>query len=91
MATRRRQRFILGQAVWMLGTLVAMAALASLSLGLWFVFSLIGLLVFAVLTEPFNLKPQWRVRLRWVIVGGLIVFGYIVLRRILAIAPPGLF
>jgi hypothetical protein len=33
--------------------------------------------------------PTWRRRLKWLIAVGLVVFGYIVVRRILAILPPG--
>jgi hypothetical protein len=51
--------------------------------------SLIGLLVIIELTAPFRITPVWRKRL-WVIIAlGLVVFGAIVVRRILAILPPG--
>jgi hypothetical protein len=90
MATRRRQRFIHGQLGWMLAALVLLAVLDALSLELFFVVSLIGFLVLVELTAPFQVTPQWRKRLRWVILLGLIVFGLIVIRRILAILPPGL-
>ncbi|WP_423747211.1 hypothetical protein V5735_21535 (plasmid) [Haladaptatus sp. SPP-AMP-3] len=91
MSTQRRQRFIHGQLAWMLVSLLALAALGSLSLELFFVLSLIGLLVIVELTAPFNVTPRWRRRLKWFIALGLIVFGIIVVRRILAILPPGVF
>jgi len=91
MATARRQRFILGQAVWMLGTLVVLATLSSLSFDLFFVVSLIGFLVVVELTAPFNLTPWWRARLKWIIVIGLAGLGYVVIRRTLTILPPGLY
>jgi len=90
MATRRRQRFIHGQAAWMLATLVVLALLGSLSLELFFVVSLIGFLVMVELTAPLNVTPRWRSRLKWIILVGLAVFGYIVIRRILEILPSGL-
>jgi len=90
MSTARRQRFVLGQAVWMLGTLLVLAALSALSLELFFVCSLIGFLVIVELTAPFTVTPEWRSRLKWVVLAGLAVFGYIVVRRILEILPPGL-
>jgi hypothetical protein len=90
MSTRRRQRFIHGQAAWMLAVLVLLAALGSLSLELFFVLSLIGLLVVIELTAPFNVTPAWRSRLKWLVVLGLVGFAYIVIRRILAIVPSGL-
>jgi hypothetical protein len=90
MATPRRQRFIHGQAAWMLATVVALALLGSLSLDLFFVVSLIGFLVMVELTAPFNVTPRWRSRLKWIILLGLVGFGYIVIQRILEILPSGL-
>lgn len=74
----------------MLGTLLVLAALSALSLELFFVCSLIGFLVIVELTAPFTVTPEWRSRLKWVVLAGLAVFGYIVVRRILEILPPGL-
>ncbi|WP_435156592.1 hypothetical protein [Haladaptatus sp. DFWS20] len=89
MPTQRRQRFIHGQAAWMLISLVVLTVLDALSVELFFVLSLIGFLVIVELTAPFNVTPQWRRRLKWLIGLGLLVFGIIVIRRILAILPPG--
>lgn len=89
MATRRRERFIHGTVAWMLAAIVALALLDALRLELFFVVSLIGLLVVVELTAPFNVTPAWRRRLRWIILVGLVGFGYIVIRRILEILPPG--
>ena len=89
MATRRRQRFVHGQTAWMLATIVGLAALDALSLELFFVVSLVGFLIVVELTAPFSVTPQWRSRLRWIVLAGLAVFGYIVVRRVLAILPEG--
>jgi hypothetical protein len=51
--------------------------------------SLIGLLVVVELTAPFNVTPRWRARIKWPIGIGLAVFGYVVVRRIIAILPSG--
>ena len=91
MATRRRQRFVHGQLAWMLGTVLALALLESLSYELFFVVSLIGFLVVTELTAPFNVTPRWRRRLKYLIAIGLVVFGYVVVRLILEILPPGVF
>ena len=69
--------------------MIVLALLGSLSFELYFVVTLIGVLVVTELTAPFNLTPTWRSRLKWFILAGLIVFGYIVIRRILEILPPG--
>ncbi len=89
MPTRRRQQFIHGQAAWMLATLLLLAVLGSLSLELFFVLSLIGLLVVTELTAPFNVTPEWRSRLKWLTVLGLLGFGFIIVRRVLDVIPWG--
>ncbi|RJT05236.1 hypothetical protein [Halococcus sp. IIIV-5B] len=89
MATQRRQRFVYGQTAWMLATVICLSLLGALSLELFFVLSLIGFLVVVELTAPFAVTPRWRSRLRWVILAGLVVFAYVVIRRVLAILPQG--
>jgi membrane protein implicated in regulation of membrane protease activity len=89
MATRRRRRFVHGQVAWMLGAIVLLSALGALALDLFFVVSLIGLLVLIELTAPFSVTPRWRARLRWVILAGLVGFAYVLVRRVLDVLPPG--
>ena len=89
MPTRRRQQFVHAQAAWMLGTLLVLTALDALSLDLFFVGSLVGLLVVIELTAAIAVTPDWRARLKWLIALGLLGFTYIVVRRILEILPPG--
>jgi hypothetical protein len=75
----------------MLVTLVVLGVLGQLSLELFFVVSLIGFLVVVQLTAPFSVTPRWRSRLKWLILLGLVGFAYVVIQRILAILPPGVF
>lgn len=89
MPTHRRRRFIHGQTAWMLLAVIVLALLDALTLELFFVLSLIGFLVVTELTAPFNVTPEWRKRLTWIIALGLVIFGYIVIRRILEILPSG--
>lgn len=89
MPTHRRRRFIHGQTAWMLASVLALVLLDALTVELFFVLSLIGFLVVTELTAPFAVTPQWRSRLKWIIALGLIVFGAIVIRRILEILPSG--
>ncbi|TYT60485.1 hypothetical protein [Natrialba swarupiae] len=88
MPTRRRQQFIYGQFAWMVATAFLLVVLDSLSYELFFVLSLIGILIVTELTAPANVTPAWRRRLRWLIALGLVGFGVIVVRRILEILPP---
>ncbi len=73
----------------MLAAVVGLAALGALSLELFFVVSLIGFLIVVELTAPFAVTPRWRRRLVWLVALGLVGFGYVVIRRILEILPPG--
>lgn len=89
MSTRRRLQFLHGQVAWMFAAALGLAVLGALSLELFFVISLIGFLVVTELTAPFSVRPQWRQRLKWFIVLGLLGFTYVVIKRILAILPSG--
>ncbi|MFC7140582.1 hypothetical protein ACFQMA_12190 [Halosimplex aquaticum] len=89
MSLNRRQRFVHGNLAWMLATAFALALLDALTLELFFVVSLVGFLVTIELVTPVAVTPHWRRRLRWLVALGLLVFGYIAVRRILAILPPG--
>jgi len=74
----------------MLAMTLILAVLGAFELELFFVLSLIGLLIVVELTAPFNVTPRWRRRLLPVIALGLVGFGVIVIRRILEILPEGL-
>lgn len=89
METTRRLQFVHAQLAWMLGVILLLTLVGSLTVELFFVTSLIGLLVIVELTAPFRITPTWRKRLWVVIAIGLLGFGVIVVRRILDILPPG--
>ena len=76
----------------MLLTALSLEIFEYFTLSLYFIVSYIGLLVVIELTAPFAVAPPpWRLRLRWLIVAGLCVFGYLAIRRVLDILPPGVF
>lgn len=85
----RRARFIRANVAWLSGSLLVLVLLDAFSYELFFVLALIGFLVVTELTAPFSITPTWRRRLRWLILLGLLGFAYIVIKRILAILPPG--
>jgi len=90
MNTTNRIQFLHAQVAWMLSAILFLTLLESLTMELFFVISLIGLLIVVELTAPFRITPRWRKRL-WVVIGlGLLGFGVIVVRRILEILPPGI-
>ena len=81
-------RFVRGQVAWMLAAVLALSLLGSFSYELFFVLSLIGFLIVTELTAPVAVTPDWRRRLRWLILLGLVGFAVVVVRRILEILPP---
>ena len=83
--TTRQFRFVVAQTAGMMGCLIVLTLLEAFSLELFFVLSLISLLVVTELTAPFQITPTWRRRLIWVILLGLSGFAYIVIRRIQSI------
>lgn len=89
MAVTKRQRFVHAHLAWMLASALVLSLLDSLTYELFFVVSLIGLLIVVELTAPFRVTPAWRRRLRWIILLGLLGFGYILVRRIIEILPAG--
>jgi hypothetical protein len=91
MALDKRRRFVYALVAWMVSVILLLTTLGALELELFFVVSLIGLLVVVELTAPFNVTPRWRRRLLPIIFVGLAGFGYIVIRRILEILPEGTF
>lgn len=86
----RQQRFVRGQVAWMLGTVVLLAVLGALSLELFVLGSVLGLLVLTELTAPVNVAPQWRARLRYVIALGMLLFGYFMAQRVIEVLPDGI-
>lgn len=81
-------RFVHAQLAWMLGTALVLTVLDSLSFELFFLCSLIGLLVLVELTAPVNVAPRWRRRLPWLVAFGMVGFALYVIRRLLEILPP---
>jgi hypothetical protein len=61
---------------------VVLAYLRSLTTEYFVVVSFLVVLFTAAFTAPLAVVPQWRVRLRWVLFGWLLVFGYVAGQRI---------
>jgi hypothetical protein len=91
MVLTKRQRFVHVTLAWTLAAALVLVLLNDLSYELFFIVSLIGFLVVVELTAPVRITPVWRRRLRWFILFGLGGFAYLVVKRALAILPPGVF
>lgn len=89
MPVTNRIQFVYGQVAWMSAMLVVLVLLGSLSYELFFAGSLVGFLVMMEYTSPVDVTPRWRRRLRWFLLGGVLVFGYVVVERIVGALPPG--
>jgi hypothetical protein len=90
MASQRRMRVVRMQTAWMLAVVGLLVVTESLSLDLFFLFSVVGFLLVTELTTSFSLTPDWRRRLRWVLAVAVVVSAYLVASRILAILPGGM-
>lgn len=89
MTTKRRYRFVGGVLAWNLAGLFVLVATDWLTYELFFVVSLIGFLVVVELTSPVHVRPDWRRRLRWMILIGMGGFLVVLARRTIAVLPSG--
>lgn len=90
MSYRRKQRFVHATVGWALATVCVLVLLNALTIKRVFVFSFLGFLVIATLLTPVSITPRWKQRLRWIVVFGLLVIGYIIVRRSLRALPEGM-
>jgi hypothetical protein len=86
----RQRRFVHVQTVLLLAIALGLALIDALSYETFLVASLVGFLLVTGLTGPTALTPQWRRRLRLLLLPALLAFGYVVLRHALAVLPPDL-
>lgn len=86
----RRLRFVRMQVAWMLGSALLLVLVGLLDYDLFFLASLLGLLVLATATEPVTVTPRWRRRLRWLAYAGLAAFAVVLVRRLAENLPRGL-
>ncbi|WP_436932809.1 hypothetical protein [Halosimplex halobium] len=89
MTFRRRQQFVSATLAWMLAATLVLVLLDALTMDLFVSVSLIGFFVVTELTAPRAVTPTWRRRIYVIGALGLILFAYIVIKRILAILPAG--
>lgn len=78
--------FLITQLVWATFVAGVLFVLRVFSPDTFFLVTFIGFLCTVALTAPTQTQPPWRRRLKWVITAGVIVFVFIVVRRIMAAA-----
>jgi len=81
----RQQRFIYLLSAWMFLVLFFLIIGKNLDIEIFFVLNLIGFLVLVELTSPFNFKPEWKQRLKWIVLIGAIGFSLIVAKKVMKI------
>lgn len=82
---QKQYRFVYLLTVWMFIVLFFQIIGKNLDIEIFFVLNLIGFLVLVELTTPFHFKPEWKNRLKWVVLVGVTGFSYIVITKVLAI------
>lgn len=81
-------QFVYGYLAWLLGIILTLVVLDSLSYELFGILSLVGLLVVTELTVPPTVAPTWSRRLRWLAVLGLVGYAAFVSRKLVGLLPP---
>ncbi|MCO8246690.1 MULTISPECIES: hypothetical protein [unclassified Haladaptatus] len=83
MTLEHRRQFIYGQLGLMLIAAACLSILGVLTVETFFLVSLVGLLMLLELTSPAHVRPRWQLRLRWILLAGLVAFGYVVAIHVL--------
>ena len=89
MAVARQYQFVSGVLAWTLASLFVLVTTGWLTYELFFVVSLIGVLVVVEFTSPIHVRPRWRSRVRWIVLVGIGGFLVVLTRRTLAVLPEG--
>ena len=89
MAATRQYQFVSGVLAWTLASLLVLVMTGWLTYELFFVVSLIGVLVVVEFTSPIHVRPPWRNRVRWVVLVGIVGFLVVLTRRTIAVLPSG--
>jgi len=90
MAIERWETVVYWQAVWTTVTLVGLTAVGSLALDLYVVAAVLGLVAIRASVPETAATSAWRDRLTHAVVVGLLAFGAVVGRRVVAALPPEL-
>lgn len=79
---QKQLRFVYLLSVWMFIVLFFLILGNNLDIEIFFVLNLIGFLILVELTTPFHFKPEWKNRLKWVVLAGMMGVSYIVIRKV---------
>jgi hypothetical protein len=85
MSIQKKRLAIAGLIIWLLLVLFFMILARSLNVEIFFVLWLLGLLVIVEFTGPFFVRPPYVRYLKYLITGGIVVFGAIVAQKVMEI------
>lgn len=91
MARVHHGRFVVAQLGWMMAILLVFVMFSIFSYELFLIFSLLGLLALTEVVMPYRVTSNQQRRIYVFVVLGVIVTAYVIIRRIIAIVPEGLF
>lgn len=72
-------QFFVGMVLWMLISSILLLSTGSFSLGVFFLFTFVGLLIMVESTKVVDSTPLWRIYLKWVVRALSVVFVLLVL------------
>jgi antibiotic biosynthesis monooxygenase (ABM) superfamily enzyme len=82
---RKQQIAIIALALWLTIVSLFMFLTQGIDLGIFFVLSLIGMLVIVQILQSHYVQPDYQRYIRYLIAAGLVTFGVIVAQKILDI------
>ena len=85
MRIRARETIVIALVIWSLVVASFMLLNRALDLEVYFVLALIGLLVLVELMDTSTIQPGPLRRVKYVVAAGVLVFGWIVVNRVLEI------
>lgn len=91
MLTHRQRRFVFGQMMWMLVVIPLLSLTDMFSLELFFLVSFVGFLVLLELTAPVYVEVEWRSRLKWLVLLGVLGFAWIIGGHVLDAISPNIY
>lgn len=87
MVTPLRQQFLLLTIGWLLAVVAVTFAFGIASLELIYILSLVGFQAIVRLVSSVNVRPDWRVQLRWLVIASLAGLPVIILSRTAEVLP----
>ena len=83
--SRKRDIASVAFIIWLMVIVALMLVRGTLDIEIYFVLALLGLLFLIMLIDPSSIQPDYIRRMKYLAVGGILIFGYIVANRIIGL------